>query len=122
LLYKRIANARTAEELYDLQLETLDRFGLLPEAAKSVFAVSDIKLIATRLGIEKIQLGHKGGFVKFSEQTVLDPICIVNLIESSEGRIKMQDAYTLDITATLALPQDKIRYAKNLLSLLRETL
>ncbi|RTZ62721.1 MAG: transcription-repair coupling factor, partial [Gammaproteobacteria bacterium] len=122
LLYKRIANARTAEELYDLQLETLDRFGLLPEAAKSVFAVSDIKLIATGLGIEKIQLRHKGGFVKFSEQTVLDPICIVNLIESSEGRIKMQDAYTLDITATLALPQDKIRYAKNLLSLLRETL
>jgi transcription-repair coupling factor (superfamily II helicase) len=105
-----------------LQLETLDRFGLLPEAAKSVFAVSDIKLIATGLGIEKIQLRHKGGFVKFSEQTVLDPICIVNLIESSEGRIKMQDAYTLDITATLALPQDKIRYAKNLLSLLRETL
>jgi len=122
LLYKRIANARTAEDLYDLQLETLDRFGLLPEAAKSVFAVSDIKLIATSLRIKKIQLGHKGGFVKFSEHTVLDPIYIVNLIESSEGRIKMQNAYTLDITASLALPQDKIRYAKNLLSLLRETL
>ena len=118
LLYKRIANARTAEELYDLQLETLDRFGLLPEAAKSVFAVSDIKLIATGLGIEKIQLGHKGGFVKFSEHTLLNPICIVDLLESSNGEIRMQGTYTLKITTSVPLPQDKITYTKKLLALL----
>ena len=119
LLYKRIANARTAEDLYDLQLETLDRFGLLPEAAKSVFAVSDIKLIATSLGIEKIQLGHKGGFVKFSGYTALNPVCIVELIKSSDGEIHMRGAYTLDIIASLPLPQDKIVYIKHLLATLQ---
>jgi transcription-repair coupling factor (superfamily II helicase) len=99
-------------------LETLDRFGLLPEAAKSVFAVSDIKLIATDLGIEKIQLGHKGGFVKFSEHTLLNPICIVDLLESSNGEIRMQGTYTLKITTSVPLPQDKITYTKKLLALL----
>ena len=120
LLYKRIANAQTAEELYDLQLETLDRFGLLPESAKSVFAISDIKLTATGLGIEKIKLGNKGGFVRFSEHTTLDPIQLVDLIESSDGEISMQGAYTLTVKTPLPQPQDKITYAKTLINLLRE--
>ena len=120
LLYKRIANAQTVEDLYDLQLETLDRFGLLPEAAKSVFAISDIKLTATGLGIEKIKLGDKGGFVKFSEHTALDPVQLVDLIESSNNEINMRGTYTLGITTSLPLPQDKITYAKNLMNLLRD--
>ena len=120
LLYKRIANAQTAEDLYDLQLETLDRFGLLPEAAKSVFAISDIKLTATGLGIEKIKLGDKGGFVKFSGHTALDPVQLVDLIESSNNEINMRGTYTLGITRSLPLPQDKITYAKNLMNLLRD--
>ena len=120
LLYKRIANAQTAEDLYDLQLEALDRFGLLPEAAKSVFAISDIKLTATGLGIEKIKLGDKGGFVKFSEHTALDPVQLVDLIESSNNEINMRGTYTLGITRSLPLPQDKITYAKNLMNLLRD--
>ena len=122
LLYKRIANAQTAEDLYDLQLETLDRFGLLPEAAKSVFAISDIKLTATGLGIEKIKLGDKGGFVKFSEHTALDPVQLVDLIESSNNEINMRGTYTLGITRSLPLPQDKITYAKHLITLLRDNL
>ena len=119
LLYKRIANAQTVEDLYDLQLETLDRFGLLPEAAKSVFAISDIKLTATGLGIEKIKLGDKGGFVKFSEHTALDPVQLVDLIESSNNEINMRGTYTLGITTSLPLPQDKIAYIKNLLATLQ---
>ena len=112
LLYKRIANAQTVEDLYDLQLETLDRFGLLPEAAKSVFAISDIKLTATGLGIEKIKLGDKGGFVKFSEHTALDPVQLVDLIESSNNEINMRGTYTLGITTVsythLTLPTKRI--------------
>jgi len=119
LLYKRIANAQTVEDLYDLQLETLDRFGLLPEAAKSVFAISNIKLTATDLGIEKIKLGDKGGFVRFSEHTALDPVQLVDLIESSNNEINMRGTYTLGITTSLPLPQDKIAYIKHLLATLQ---
>ncbi len=119
LLYKRIANARTVDELYDLQLETLDRFGLLPEAAKSVFAIGTIKLTATDLGIEKIQLGDEGGFVQFSEHTALNPILLIDLIESSDGVLTMRDAYKLNITTSLPLAQDKIAYIKHLLARLQ---
>ena len=57
--------------------------------------------------------------MRFSEHTALDPILLVDLIESSDGEIHMRGAYTLDIIASLPLPQDKIVYIKHLLATLR---
>jgi transcription-repair coupling factor (superfamily II helicase) len=58
--------------------------------------------------------------VKFSEHTALDPVQLVDLIESSNNEINMRGSYTLGVTTSLPLPQDKITYAKNLLKLLRD--
>ena len=38
VLYKRIAQAQSAENLRDIQVEMIDRFGLLPEPVKTVIA------------------------------------------------------------------------------------
>ena len=43
-LYKRISGARDADELRELQVEMIDRFGLLPDAAKHLFAIAELKL------------------------------------------------------------------------------
>src|SRR5690554_7678171 len=34
ILYKRIANAKSDEEIRDIQVEMIDRFGLLPDPVK----------------------------------------------------------------------------------------
>ncbi len=39
-LYKRIASARDADGLRELQVEMIDRFGLLPDPVKNLFAVT----------------------------------------------------------------------------------
>ncbi len=39
-LYKRIASARDADALRELQVEMIDRFGLLPDPVKNLFAVA----------------------------------------------------------------------------------
>ena len=57
MLYKRISNAKTADDLRELQVEMIDRFGLLPEPTKNLFAVTDLKLSAEALGITKIDAG-----------------------------------------------------------------
>ena len=54
ILYKRIASANSREQLRDLQVELIDRFGLLPEAAKNLMRIATIKLDAQALGIDKI--------------------------------------------------------------------
>ncbi|MGH8106148.1 MAG: transcription-repair coupling factor, partial [Arenimonas sp.] len=60
-LYKRIASARDSEQLKELQVEMIDRFGLLPDPTKQLFATAEIKLEATPLGIRKLELGPTGG-------------------------------------------------------------
>ena len=60
-LYKRIASARDEDALRELQVEMVDRFGVLPDPARQLFAVTELKLEATRLGLRKLELGDKGG-------------------------------------------------------------
>ncbi|VAW72763.1 Transcription-repair coupling factor, partial [hydrothermal vent metagenome] len=54
ILYKRIASAANEDELRELQVEMIDRFGLLPEPVKQLFEVTRLKLKAVPLGISKI--------------------------------------------------------------------
>ncbi len=69
MLYKRIASATTPEELEDLQVEMVDRFGPLPEAALTLFAITRVKLNigATRM-LQKIELHEQGGRLTFNAQ------------------------------------------------------
>jgi transcription-repair coupling factor (superfamily II helicase) len=46
---KRIASAADRNELKDLQVEMIDRFGLLPEPTKALFAVTELKLTGPAL-------------------------------------------------------------------------
>jgi len=54
-MYKRIASAATEEQLKELQVETIDRFGLLPDAAKNLFEIAELKL-ARFSGAEAVQV------------------------------------------------------------------
>lgn len=90
VLYKRVANSRTDEDLRALQVEMIDRFGLLPAPTKTLFAVTDIKLRAEVLGIRKIEAGPSGGRIVFVANPNVDPMRVVELIQN---RSKV---YTLD--------------------------
>jgi len=81
-LYKRISAARDAEALRELQVEMIDRFGLLPDAVKNLFAVAALKLAATALGVRKLELGERGGRIQFKPQPNVDPLTIIKLIQS----------------------------------------
>jgi len=65
IMYKRIASADNEDELRELQVEMIDRFGLLPDNVKNLFRVTSFKLKATPLGIRKIEFGKDGGRIIF---------------------------------------------------------
>ena len=72
-MYKRIAGAADQAALRDLQVECIDRFGLLPEPLKNLFRSAELKQTARALGVSKIELGEKGGRVAFREGASVDP-------------------------------------------------
>ena len=81
ILYKRIANAPDEPSLDEIQVELIDRFGLLPKAAKALIRITELKLKATPLGIRKIDFGSKGGYIIFNDNTSVEPQMIINLIQ-----------------------------------------
>jgi len=96
-MYKRIANANSEEALRELQIETIDRFGLLPEPAKNLFWISRLKMIATECGVSHLDLGTRGGKIRFESSTRIDPIALIELIHSKPQSYSMKDATTLTI-------------------------
>ncbi len=50
----------------------IDRFGLLPEPAKTLFAITALKLRVQPCGIKKIAAGPKGGRILFDEAPKID--------------------------------------------------
>ncbi len=73
MLYKRIASTPSREELDELKVEMIDRFGPMPPFAQSLFRATYLKLRAAALGIRKIDAGASNGYFIFEEQNKIDP-------------------------------------------------
>ncbi|MBF6023654.1 transcription-repair coupling factor [Lysobacter niastensis] len=114
-LYKRISSARNAEELRELQVEMIDRFGLLPDAAKHLFTVAELKLLATDLGVRKLDLGDKGGRVQFVEKPNVDPMAIIKLIQGQPKLYQMEGPDKLRLKLELPDAPARVQAAKGLL-------
>ncbi|MEO7072212.1 MAG: transcription-repair coupling factor, partial [Rhodanobacter sp.] len=117
-LYKRIASAQDEDALRDLQVEMIDRFGLLPDAARQLFAVASLRLLATPLGIRKLDFGAAGGRISFRENPMVDPHIIIKLIQNLPRVYKLDGQDKLRITLDLPEPADRIRSAREVLRLL----
>ncbi|MGD8589212.1 MAG: transcription-repair coupling factor [Chromatiales bacterium] len=118
VLYKRIASARDAEDLRELQVEMIDRFGLLPQPAKNLFAITELKLRAHPIGIRKIEAGPKGARLLFEEQPRLDPMKLIALIQSRPNSYKLDGGDKLRYTADLEIPEQRVAKMHQLLDTL----
>ena len=115
ILYKRISSAKSTTDLDDLQVEIIDRFGLLPPPLKRLFQVTELKLASQELGVIKVDLGASRGKLEFSNQTTVDPIKIVTLVQSEANTFKLEGASTLRIVKELPEFEDKLAFGFELL-------
>ncbi|MBU2479164.1 MAG: DEAD/DEAH box helicase, partial [Gammaproteobacteria bacterium] len=109
ILYKRIASAADAEALRELQVEMIDRFGLLPQPVKDLFAITELKLLALPLGIRKIDAGDTAGRLLFQPEANVDPVRIIHLIQTRPKRYKLEGADKLRFFADM--PDASVRLA-----------
>ncbi|STX28619.1 Transcription-repair coupling factor [Legionella beliardensis] len=104
IMYKRIANATDKEQLRDLQIEMIDRFGLLPQAAKNLILLTELKLLAAQLGIIKITAAEQQGKIEFGENPRINTSVLINLIQVHAKRYQLEGPtklrFTLDKTST----------------------
>ena len=115
VLYKRLANAESDDALRELQVEMIDRFGLLPEPTKNLFRVTALKLRADALGIAKLEAGERSGRVEFSEQTEVDPLTIVQLVQSDPQSYQLAGANHLKFIQNMENGETRLNAVSELL-------
>jgi len=89
VFYKRIASAESDEELDELQVEMIDRFGLLPVPAQALLGITALKLKANPMGIRKIEAGSASGRILFEGKPDIDPAHILRLIQTRPTEYKL---------------------------------
>jgi transcription-repair coupling factor (superfamily II helicase) len=102
ILYKRIAATESVAELRELQVELIDRFGLLPDSARNLLRIAAIKKSAAALGIEKIDASAGGGYLIFAAQSHIDPVALVQLVQNDSRKYRLQGSHRLQIRDDLA--------------------
>jgi transcription-repair coupling factor (superfamily II helicase) len=115
ILYKRIASAASADELRELQVEMIDRFGLLPQPAKTLFKITELKLQAQPLGIHKIEAGEHGARLIFAEKPSVDPGKIISLIQREPKVYKLDGQNKLRIIKSLPDAATRIQAIEQIL-------
>jgi transcription-repair coupling factor (superfamily II helicase) len=100
VLYKRLANCETLDELELLQEELVDRFGLLPEPAKALIDSHRLRIEAKPLGVLKVDAGPDSIVLQFMKDPPIDPTRIIQLIQarrnfklSGQDRLRVEEKH-----------------------------
>ncbi len=116
VLYKRIASVGDPEQIKDLQIEMIDRFGLLPDHTKKLFELAQLRLTAEDMGISKIDFGPAGGIVIFDDDTSVDPVKIIKLIQFQPDRYKLEGQNKLKVKRDLKCNDERYKAVNDLLN------
>ena len=83
-MYKRFAGTNDFSELMGLREELVDRFGDLPDQAKSFYETHRLRLEMNGFGIKKIDATPASIQIQFIPNPPIDPMKIIQLIQSSK--------------------------------------
>jgi transcription-repair coupling factor (superfamily II helicase) len=115
VLYKRISGAETLADLHELQVEMIDRFGLLPEPVKTLFSVTELKQKAEKLGIKKIEANAGGGRIIFTSEPNINAEQLIILIQTQAQCYKFDGADKLRFIKPFETTGQKIEFVNGLL-------
>jgi transcription-repair coupling factor (superfamily II helicase) len=115
MLYKRIAGSTDSHGLRELQVEMIDRFGLLPDAVKNLFRCAELRLRATAIGVKKIEASALGGRVEFSDNTQVQPMNIVKLVQFAPASYQLDGATALKFKHPLQDNMLRFEFVEDLL-------
>ncbi|HEX5649447.1 MAG TPA: transcription-repair coupling factor [Steroidobacteraceae bacterium] len=115
VLYKRIASVQSVPELDDLQAETVDRFGPLPDPAKNLFRIARLRIVAAPLSIERMDVGTASGSVSFGDDTPLEPGALILLLQKSSRTMRFDGPKKVRFTGTWEEPEQRFAAAQKLL-------
>jgi transcription-repair coupling factor (superfamily II helicase) len=94
--YRRMASARSLEEVDTLLAEFADRYGEPPAGVQNLAQYARIRLLADRIGLDSIDREQSIVVLRFRQDTKVDPTMLLNLVQS-RGDLTLQPPASLKL-------------------------
>ncbi|PWW46276.1 transcription-repair coupling factor [Melaminivora alkalimesophila] len=113
--YKKLATAKTGEQIDALLEELVDRFGKLPPQAQTLIDVHRLRCLSQAYGVVKVDAAPGVITITFKPQPPVDPMAIIQLIQKNKhiklaGNEKLRIERALpDASARAQLVRDVLR-------------
>lgn len=120
ILYKRISNANSTSQLDDLQVEMVDRFGLLPQQIKHLFKVTQLKLQGEKLGILRIEANSTYGRIEFTDNPNVNPEKLIQLVKNNPQKYQFSGPQCLRFNLETEEAEQRIKLLASILKSLSE--
>ncbi|HRP19223.1 MAG TPA: transcription-repair coupling factor, partial [Alicycliphilus sp.] len=112
--YKKLATARTSDQIDGLLEEIVDRFGKLPAQAQTLIDVHRLRVLSQPYGVVKVDAAPGVITVTFKSQPPIDPMNIIQLIQKNK-HIKLAGNEKLRIERELPEPAQRAQLVRDVL-------
>lgn len=109
-LYRKIAKCDTKQQLAEMKLELLDRFGKLPQATINLLRIRRLKQYCALAGITNIDARKNGGSVEFDNAPNIEPIKIIQILQQNPLLYKFDGNKTLRFSSEFATYEERIDF------------
>ncbi len=115
-LYNRIGNINTAQEIENLKVEMIDRFGNYPKEVNNLFLTIRLKVLCKKAKIERLDAGEKGATISFWQNTFPNPAGLINYITSQMGTIRLRPDQKLVVMRPWGKLEDRLQGVEKIIS------
>jgi transcription-repair coupling factor (superfamily II helicase) len=112
--YKRLATAKTSEQIDALLEELVDRFGKLPRQAQTLIDVHRLRVLARPYGVVKVDAAPGVIHITFKANPPVDPMRIIELVQKNR-HIKLAGNEKLRIERELKDPKERAQMVRDVL-------
>ena len=120
IFYKRISSATNDDELNELKIEMIDRFGLLPDSINNLFASTSLRIFSEKIGINKINIFDDKAEMTLNNMNNIEPNKIIDLIQESPQTFQLKHKHTIVFKATMKEDVSRIEKIRCLVESLSE--
>ncbi len=112
--YKKLATAKTTNQIDALLEEIVDRFGKLPPQAQTLIDVHRLRVIAKPYGVVKVDAAPGVINITFKKDPPIDAMAIMHLIQKNR-HIKLAGNDKLRVEKELKEPKDRAQMVRDVL-------
>ena len=112
--YKKLATAKTADQIDSLMEEMIDRFGKLPTQAQTLIDVHRLRVLSQPYGVSKVDAAPGVITITFKKNPPIDAMKIIALIQKNK-HIKLAGNEKLRIERALPDASDRAKMVRDVL-------